>query len=201
MPGSKNLALVLLLLLPASSALAQSGPPQPSSIGRINREVDALERRTAALATLLLSYTSGGELTSSLRKANPQGLFVRAKINGTPIKGLAKGKKRKVAVGIEPGVILMEVSWSRPGTRLKTECQADLQVGFQEVLILPYGGNENFSCEILPRVPAEEILEEWKKGLDADEADVLAGCLESHETLSTGFWSCIDSAGLSFPMG
>ncbi len=201
MTGSKNLALVLLLLLPASSALAQSGPPQPTSIGRITREADELGRRTAALATLLLSYTSGGELTSSLRKANPQGLFVRAKIKGTPIKDLAKGKKRKVAVGVEPGVILMEVSWSRPGTRLKTECEAHLQVGFQEVLIHPYGGNENFSCEILLRVPADEILEEWEKGLDADEADVLAGCLESHETVSTGFWSCIDSAGLSLPVG
>jgi hypothetical protein len=167
----------------------------------MNRERDALSRRTDALATLLLSYRSSGELTSSLEKTSPQSLVVRVTVGGTQVKSLAKGSKPKVAKGVEPGPIKLEATWSRPGTRLKTTCEAELQVGFQEVLIVPYGGSDGFSCEVMPRLLPDDLFEEWKNTLEIYQARAAAECSQSDEAEGVGFWTCIEQAGIPLPQG
>ena len=203
----KGLALAILLALSASAGFSQSTPPVDPGIGpgpisdidRLSRQRDALLRRTDTMARLLLSYRGSGELTSSLEKTNPQGLFVRAAVNGTPIKKLAKSGKPKVVTGIEPGLLEVEATWSRPGTRFKTKCEASLQVGFHQAVILPYGGTDNFSCQVSPRLLSEEVLEAWKSDLKGDEVSLLANCSGSEAMGSPEFWDCVDRAGLPFP--
>ena len=209
MIGRKSFLLVFLLALSTSDGFSQStpppdpgiGPPPISDIDRLNRQYETLKGRTDTMATLLLSYKSTGELTSSLEKSNPQGLFVRAAVNGTPIKKLAKSGKPTIAEGIEPGPMEVEATWSRPGTRLKTKCEGLLQVGFQQAVIVPYGGTDNFSCEIMPRLLPDETFKGWKSTLQADEARLLADCSSSEAMGSPGFWDCVDRAGLPLPSG
>lgn len=198
-PGITNLLLACLLALSAGAAHAQ--PPAASTIDRISRERDALNRRTDVMARLRLTYRSSGELTSTFEKMNPQSLYLRAEVDGAPLKKIAKGKKPKVAEGVQQGVLWVEATWTRPGTRFRAECQTDLQVGFQEVLILPYGGTDNFKCEIVTRLVPEQVFEEWSRGLGAEEAIALADCSGRHVSGSAGFWACVDGAGLSFPPG
>lgn len=189
-----------MLVLSTGGAFAQIGDPA-SRIDRMTRQREALKRRTDALATLLLSYESSGKLTSSLEKTNPQSLILRATVDGALVKGLARGRKPKVAEGIEQGRLRVEATWTRPGTRLRARCEAELQVGFQEVHVYPSGGTENFSCRIFPRFLPDEIFEEWNKALEADETLVVAACAESEEMGSAGFWMCVDRSGLSLPEG
>ena len=202
-----GLLTALLLVLPGSDGFAQSTPPPSTGIGpgpisdidRLTRQREALQARTDTIATLLLSYKSSGELTSSLEKTNPQGLVVRALVGGTQIKKLAKGDKPKVATGIEPGLVEVEATWMRPGTRLKTKCETTLDVGFYQAWILPYGGNENFSCEIAPRSVPAETIETWVKSLDPGQISAVSECAGSDAVADNRFWACIDRAGLPLP--
>ena len=91
--------------------------------------------------------------------------------------------------------------WNRPGTKLQAECLAQLKVGVQEILFLPYGGAEGFSCEVVPRLLAPEEVETWTQRLEEDQIVAFEECEAAHQTGGDAFWACVDGAGLPFPQG
>ena len=137
-----------------------------------------------------------------MQKTNPQGLFFTLEVNGSQVKNVARGKKLKVAEAVEPGELRVLAKLSRPGKRLTTDCYAEMAVGFQQVIFLPYGGEEGyFSCHILPRLLPDEVVAEWKDGFEQQEKAAFRECAETLPRGSTAYWTCIESAGIPFPLG
>ena len=64
---------------------------------------------------------------------------------------------------------------------------------------LPFGGIDMFSCHVEIRDLPEEVYTEWKAGFDADQTGAYGTCASQHPRGSAEFWTCIDSAGISFP--
>ena len=202
-------AMALAALPDAVLAQAPSGRPPLAPLGRPisdldleNRLRDAHKRNQDGVATLELSYQSSGDLWSSMKKTNPQGLFVTVEVNGSHIKNIAKGKKPKIQEAVPAGVLDVKARLSRPGKRLETKCYTELTVGYHQVIFLPYGGETGyFSCHVLPRLLPDELVAEWKQGFDADQAQAFAACASTHARGGTGYWTCIESAGIPFPQG
>ena len=202
-------ALALAVLPGAVLAQAPSGPPPLPPLGRPisdldleNRLRDAQERNRDGVATLELSYQSSGDLWSSMKKTNPQGLFVTIEVNGSHVKNIAKGKKPKIQEAVPTGVLDVKARLSRPGKRLETKCFAELTVGYHQVIFLPYGGEEGyFSCQVLPRLLPDELVAEWKEGFDDEQKQAFATCASTHARGGTAYWTCIESAGIPFPQG
>ncbi|MCP4251589.1 MAG: hypothetical protein GY778_31515, partial [bacterium] len=78
------LASALVLAVLPGSVLAQVSRPGPlgpvgppiSDLDLENRLQEAAKRNSDGVATLEFSYQSSGDLWSSMKKTNPQGLFV-----------------------------------------------------------------------------------------------------------------------------
>lgn len=201
------LLLVFVVFLPATARSQSSKPPLPalgpriSDLGLETRLNEAAERNSEAIATLEFSYLSSGDLRTVMKKTNPQGLFVTVEVNGSQVKNIARNKKLKVAEAVEAGRLRVKARWSRPGKRLETECQGETAVGFQQVIFLPYGGDEGyFSCQVLPRLLPDEVVAEWKDGFEQAETEAFRSCAETLPRGSTSYWTCIESAGIPFPL-
>ena len=199
------LTLSLFALLPAV-ALAQASPaPLPpgapiSDIDRMMRDKDTNERfHSKTMVTLNLTYTSAGDLKSSLIKTEAHSLFMTVEVNGKQVKRIASSKKPKVQEAVEAGPIHVTGRWARPGIRRETKCKGELTVGFQQIVFLPYGGVDGFSCHVEMRNLPEEVYEGWKAGFDADQTSAYGNCASRFPRGSAEFWSCIDGAGIPFP--
>lgn len=200
------LTCILSALVPAVALAQASPPPLPpigdpiSDIDRMTRERDANKRFfTKTMATLHLTYNGSGDLRTQLIKTELQSLFMTVQVDGKQIKGIAKNEKPKVQEAVDAGPLRVKGRWSRPGTRRETECRGELVVGFQQVVFLPYGGEHGFSCAIEMRNLPEEVYEEWKAGLDADQSAAYYDCTTRHARGSADFWGCVDAAGVPFP--
>ncbi len=202
--------LVLLLVLVPGTLLAQASRPGPlgpvgaalSDMGLEKRLNEAHKRNTDSIGTLELSYRGSGDLWSSMKKTNPQGLFVTIEVNGDQVKKIAKSQKPKVQEAVPLGVFDVKARLSRPGKRLVTECYTELKVGYFQVIFLPYGGRDAyFSCEVLPRLLPDEVVAEWRKGFDADQTQAFSECATTNPRGSTGYWTCIEGAGITLPQG
>ncbi len=202
--------LALLMLLVPGTLWAQASRPDPlgpvgapiSDIDLENRLREAHRRNADGIGTLELSYRGSGDLWSSMKKTNPQGLFVTIEVNGDQIKKIAKNQKPKVQEAVPTGVFDVTARLSRPGKRLVTECYTELKVGFFQVIFLPYGGREGyFSCQVLPRLLPDEMVAEWRDGFDDDQTAAFSECATAHHRGSTGYWSCIEGAGIALPQG
>ena len=195
---------VLSILLPAVAAAQASPPPlqsvgkPPSELRRLNRDL-ANQESARRVATLNLTYRGSGDLTSSLVRAEMQSLFVTVEINGEKVKGIAKNKKPKVREAVQAGPVSVIGRWAKPGKRHETRCQGELVVGLQQVVFLPYGGPDGFSCRVEMRELSDEDYTEWKVSLDPDQAAAYSRCASQCAPGSAEFWSCIDGAGVPFP--
>ncbi len=204
-------SLALLLALAPGTLEAQSpGGPEPlgplgrpiSDLDLENRLRDAHKRNNASIGTLELSYRGSGDLWSSMKKASPQGLFVTVEVDGDQVKKIAKSEKPKVQEAVPTGVFDVKARLSRPGRRLVTECHTELDVGYFQVIFLPYGGRQGyFSCEILPRLLPDETIAEWRQGFDAGQTRAFSECASAQPRGSTGYWTCIEGAGIPLPQG
>ncbi len=207
MSNPKNLLLCALLILVPAVAFAQASPAPLGSIGgpisdmdRMMREKDTNERFfNKAMVTLNLSYNGSGDLRSSLIKHEGHSVFTTLQVNGKHIKGIAKSKKPKIQEAVAAGPLNVTGRWARPGTRLATKCIGELTVGFQQIIFLPFGGIDDFSCHVQIRILPEEVYSEWKAAFDPDQSGAYSQCASKHPRGSTEFWSCIDGAGIPFP--
>lgn len=203
-----HLALLVLWTVLPLAAVAQgpAGPPPlppgpgMSDLDMANRLNQAGLKQTDYLATLELSLRNSGDLWSIMKKTAPQGLFVTVEHDGALIKDIAKSKKPKVAEAVGPGVLNIKARYTRPGKRYEERCYGELSVGFQQVVFLPYGGEDGyFSCQVLPRLLPDEVFAEWKKGIAAEKTQSYSDCASVHPRGSGGFWTCIDAAGIVLP--
>ena len=204
------LAALVLFVLPlalpeAARSQEGAGPlgplgPPISDLDMANRLKDTELRDTEALATLELTYTTSGDLKSVMVKKNPQNLFVTLELDGEQLKDIARNKKPKVKEAVQPGQLTAKGRWSRPGKRLETFCEGQLEVGFQQVVFFPYGGEDGyFGCEILPRLLPDEEFTAWKEGLPSEQSQAYYECAGVHPRGSGDFWTCIDKSGIPFP--
>lgn len=207
-------AICLLLgIVPAS--WGQSGRPGPPSVtntgttqlGILGRLRDAARTRDQSFAILTVTYRDG-TLSTTLEKKNPSALFVRAKLDGKPIK-LARGSKpahlENVASG---GELLVDIERPVFSTRQRGECVGYLSEGTQEVLIYP-GGEDGVACTFYPvaeaggsvevKAGSEEMISEWEKGLSFEQFELVGECLNEHERGSVEFWTCVEEAGVPTP--
>jgi hypothetical protein len=175
--------------------------PRTSDLNMTVRLNEAAERNKDSIGTLLFSYLSSGDLRTIMQKTSPQGLFFALEVNGKQVKKVARGKKLKVEEAVEAGELRVLAKLSRPGKRLSAECSADMAVGFQQVIFLPYGGDEGFSCYVLPRLLPDELVAEWKDGFEQKEKEAFRDCAETLPRGSSSYWACIESAGIPFPLG
>ncbi len=209
MSNMRVLSMALLITwIPAAAALAQAPSPGPlggvgrpiSDLNKMIRERDTAERfHSDTMVTLNLTYNSSGDLKSSLIKHEGHSVFMTLEVNGDQIKRIAKTEKPKVQEAVEPGPMDVTGRWARPGTRLRTRCTGELTVGFQQIVFLPYGGVDGFSCHIEMRNLPDEVYEEWKAGLDADQTEATSVCGSQHPRGSADYWKCIDGSGVPFP--
>ena len=207
MPKPRTVLICLLSALVPAVALAQASPPPLAPLGPATSDIDRLTRErdtnkkffNKTMATLNLTYSSSGDLTSSLIKTELHSLFMTVEVNGKQLKGLAKNEKPKVQEAVEAGKLNVKGRWSRPGIRRVTECEGELAVGFQQIVFLPYGDVHGFSCHVEPRNLPEEVYEEWQAGLDAEQAGAFQDCASQSPRGTAEFWSCIDGAGVPFP--
>ncbi len=206
MSNLKKLSLCALLTLLPAVALAQASPaPLPpgapiSDMDRLFREKDTNERFfNKRMATLNLTYTSSGDLKSSLVKTELHSLFMTVEANGKKIKAIAKTEKPKVQEAVEAGPLNVIGRWARPGTRRETKCSGELTVGFHHIVFLPYGGVDRFSCHVEMRNLPEEVYDQWKASFDPDQTSAYGGCASQYARGGAEFWSCIDGAGIPFP--
>lgn len=198
--------LAFLTWLPSSAPAQEGAPPlgpagpQISLIDLANRLYEVGLRNTEYLATLELSLRSSGDLWSVFHKSSPQGLFVTVEVEDKLIKDIAKNDKVKVAEVVGPGALEVKGRFVRPGKRVEYRCFGELTVGFQQVVFLPYGGNDgNFSCVVAPRLLPDEHYDAWVQGLPAESAQAFSDCSAVNARGSSGFWSCIDGAGIPLP--
>ena len=208
MSNVKTCLFVVALLLPAAAwSQASRGPlpslgPPTSDLDRANRLKDTDLRDIEALATLEILYRSSGDLMTRMVKKNPQNLFVTVELDGAQLKNISRNKKPKVQEAVSSGLLSAKGRWSRPGKRLEATCEKQLEVGFQQIVFLPYGGEKGFfSCEVLPRLLADERFDAWKGALVDDQAQAYHQCAGVHPRGSGNFWSCIETAGITFPEG
>ena len=204
----RTLSMSFLLALLPAIALAQASPSPPtgtlggpiSDMSRMTRQRDTNEQyHSNTMATLNLTFNSSGDLKSSLIKNEGHSLFTTVEINGALIKRIAKSEKPKVQEAVKPGPIDVKVRWARPGKRTNARCTGELVVGFQQIVVLPYGGVDGLSCHVEMRSLPQEVYDQWKAGLDADQAEARDVCGSQHSRGSADFWLCIDSAGVPFP--
>ncbi len=206
MPNLRALLLFTLSALIPAIALAQASPsPEPavagiSSLDRLTRDRDTKEQFfTKTMATLNLTYNGSGDLTSSLIKTELHSLFMTVEINGELIKRVAKSNKPKVQEAVKAGPLSVKGRWARPGTRRQTKCMGELSVGFQQVVFLPYGGKDGFSCHIETRNLEQEVYDRWTTTFDLEQKAAYGACTTQQTRGTTEFWSCIDNAGIPFP--
>ena len=203
----KSLLLVALCILLPATAWSQASRPPLGPVGPPISDLDLANRlkqaglqNTEYIATLELSLKTSGDLWSVMEKNYPQGLFVTVEVNENLVKNVAKGKKPKVAEAIGSGPLNIKARFTRPGKRLEERCYGELSVGFQQVVFLPYGGDEGyFSCEIVPRLLPDDVFAEWKKNIAKDKTEAYFGCAGTHPRGSADFWRCIDDAGIALP--
>lgn len=158
--------------------------------------------RTESFASLKLTFKDG-TLSSSLEKYMPNVIFVRAELDGEPVK-LARGPKPKSVEGLAPGDLVVEVERPLNTTRQRTECTGFLFEGEQEVLIHP-GGTEGVVCTFMASSTAKVIehpaedLSDWEIGLTAEQFAIVGGCLNDHQQGSAGYWKCVEEGGVPLP--
>ncbi len=181
------------------SPLGSLGPPI-SDLDMTNRMKDTELRDTEALATLELTYWNTGDLKSILVKKNPQNLFVTLELDGAQLKDIARNKKPKVKEAVKPGRLTAKGRWSRPGKRLETICEGQLQIGFQQVIFFPYGGEDGyFGCHVLPMLLPDEEFTAWKEALPSQQSEAYYQCAGVHPRGSGDFWNCIEESDIPLP--
>ena len=196
--------LSLALLFPAGAWSQASPDPgidfgRISDIDRITRDRDAVKRAAGSLAKLELAYTSSGDLKSTLTKTSLQSVRILVEVNGKQIKKIAASKKPKLQESVQPGPLRVKALWSRPGSRMEAKCEANLDVGFKQVLFWPYGGDDGFTCEIIDLYLPDEVFQAWKGSLAQDQIPGFNHCATTTHRESAAFWKCIDGAGIPFP--
>ncbi len=202
--------LMLLAVLPVVTSAQPARPGRPgalpalgpatSDLDRANRLRDTDSRDNSAIATMELTYWTSGDLKSVFVKHNPQNLFVTLEVDGAQLKELAKNKKPKVQEAVAPGALIAKGRWSRPGKRWETYCGGNLRVGFQQVVFLPYGGEDGyFGCEIMPRLLPDKVFNSWKDSLAGEQLTGYNDCAGVHPRGSSEFWSCIENSEIPFP--
>ncbi len=201
-----TIAFSMLTMGIPTLTLAQAGPSPDvqgapiSDLDRLTRERDTNKRFfSKTMATLHLTYQSSGDLKSSLLKKEGHSVFMTVEVDGDLIKGIAKNKKPKVQEAVRAGPIEVKGRWARPGTRLQTKCAGELTVGFQQIVFLPYGGTDGFSCHVETRILPDAVYDAWKDGFDLEQTGAYGACATQHPRGSTEFWTCIDQAGMPFP--
>ncbi len=175
----------------------------------MNRVRDAEERRAKQFAALQMSFEKG-TLSTKLEKFLPNILFVRAELDGKPIK-VARGSKPKILEGLAPGTLVVTVERPLYGTRHSATCEGYLGAGEQEVLIFPEGDSgigcrfrftETVAIAAAPAASDEvlrEAIPEWELRLPFEQFAAVGDCLDDHERGTEGFHSCIDAAGVTDP--
>ncbi len=206
MSSLKNLLLLSLLTLMPAAALAQASQSPLATDGpisdmdRMMREKDTDERFfNRAMVTLNMSYNGSGDLRSSLIKHEGHSVFMTVQVNGKQVKGIAKSKKPKIQEAVAAGPIHVTGRWARPGTQRRTKCDGDLTVGFHNIVFVPFGGIDDFSCFVTIRILPDEVYDEWKADFDTDQTNAYGECASQHPRGGTEFWTCIDGAGIPLP--
>ncbi len=198
--------IFLFLMMPLSALSQPAARPGPlangariSDIDRITRQRDAIKDASGAMARLELAYTGSGDLKSTFIKTSMQSLRITLEVNGKQIKKLALSKKTKLEEAVDPGPMHVKAIWSRPGTRAEATCEADLGIGFKQVLFWPYGGTDGFHCEIIDHYFPDEIFQSWKGALTQEQIPGFNHCATTTHRESSAFWQCIDAAEIPFP--
>lgn len=205
MRKATSLLILFFLCLPAVT-WSQAAAPGPlpsgrgiSDIDRLTRDRENIKSSAGSMGRLELAYSSSGDLKSSFIKTGMHSLRLTLEVNGKQIKKLAASKKPKLEEAVEPGPMRVKAIWSRPGTRLDHTCEADLDVGFKQVLFWPYGGDDGFHCEIIDLYFPDEVFQAWKNDLTQEQIPGYNQCATTHHRESSPFWKCIDEAGIPFP--
>jgi len=170
--------------------------PGNSQLGVMNRLRDAARLRAESLASLKLTFADG-TLSTTMDKYTPKVLFVRAKLDGEPVK-LARGSKPKKVEGLSPGDLVVEVERPLNTTRQRTECAGYLFEGVQEVLIYP-GGAEGVACKFVTVKASSEKLSEWERSLTFEQFEIVGRCLNDHEEDSPEYRECLEKSGVPLP--